>query len=293
MIEFAELSLIAQKHQFHLKTHELLMLHKSLTTESFSVFPSNQTKVDFLKNFYSKPWLKTEIQKAKEDIESLNHRKKIKLISLDHKNYPKSLFKLPNPPPHFFVIGEFVESTNNLAIVGRREAKPYTLKWMEDHVSPILKKHKPTVISGGARGVDTKAHQLALLNQCPTIYVIPSGLSNLYPSSLQKDSDSLLSSGAIFMSTYLPDAPMRKQNFANRNWIIAALTHKILILEAEIRSGTYKTAQYAQELNLDIAAVPSFPTDQSYSGSLKLLHEGACLVRDHQDLEVFLNFKKI
>lgn len=292
MIEFSELSLIAQKHQFHLQTYELITLHNSLLTETYSIYPVNKNKVDFIKNFYSKLWLKTEIYKVKKDIENLNYRKKIKLIGIDHKDYPKSLLKLPNPPPHFFLAGRLTESRNSMAIVGRREAKPYTIKWMEENISPILSKYKPTVISGGARGVDTKAHQLALLNQSPTIYVIPSGLNCLYPSSLEKDFDSLLKSGAAFISTYLPEAPMRKQNFANRNWIIAALTNKILILEAEIRSGTYKTAQYAQELNLDIAAIPSFPTDLSYSGSLKLIQEGACMIRDYQDLDVFLNFNK-
>lgn len=296
MIEFSEISFIAQKNQCRFQTHELLRLHKSINQQDFSIWFPNEDKNAQAKLFYTKSWLNSKLSEAKTEIEHLYKKNKIQLIGLENPNYPKALFKLPNPPPHIFKTGSkdqqaFSQTPDTVAVVGRREAKPYTLKWMDEHLNPVLKKLKPIVISGGARGVDTKAHQLALLNECSTLYIMPSGLLNLYPPHLNQDFLSLVETGAIFISTYLPEAPMKKQNFSNRNWIIAALTQKILIMEAEIRSGTYKTAQYAQQLNLDLGVVPSFPSDLSYSGSLQLIYDGANLIRDAQDLTVFLNFK--
>ncbi len=292
MIDFKEFSVLVQKTKLNLKTKDLIIFHKSVAQGLSSYWHPKPDKNKLIQLFYSDSWLKTELSIVRKEILTWNKKHQIHILSLDQPEYPKTLFKLTNPPPHLFIMGDFIESDHSLAIVGRREAKPYTLKWMEDQLGLTLLKQRPLVISGGARGVDSKAHQCALMNNCKTIYVMPSGLLNLYPGALQKDYTSLIKSGATFISTYLPEDPMRKQNFSDRNWIIAALTQKILILEAEIRSGSYKTAKYAIELGLDLGVVPSFPTDPTYSGSLQLLYEGASLIRDHQDLSVFLNFNE-
>jgi DNA processing protein len=208
---------------------------------------------------------------------------------MDHPSYPEAFKRLKNPPYGLFIYGSIHNLKAGLGIVGRREAKTYTLKWMEYHIAPTLKSKKLTVISGGARGVDSKAHKIAMMNDCPTVYVIPSGLLNIYPLQLQHQMQDLVKQGAVFISTYHPESEMEKQNFADRNWLIAALSEKIIILEAQVRSGTYKTAKYALDLGCDLGVVPSFPTDQSYSGSMQLLYDGAQMLRNTEDVQTFID----
>jgi DNA processing protein len=290
MIQLEELFLILFEAKLNLKTQDTLNLYQSLHQNEICLYPTQLTKLALLKNFYNQNWLKEKQKIVQEKIKFWQDQHNIKTLCINNPKYPHHFLKLKNPPVCIFIKGTYHSSDFNLSIVGRREAKSYTLKWMEDQLSPVLKELNPMVISGGARGVDTKAHQTALMNNCKTLYLMPSGLLNLYPENLKTKEASLIQAGACFMSAYPPDHTMRKQNFSDRNLLIAALSQKILILEAEIRSGTYKTAKYAIDLGCDLGVVPSFPSDLSYSGSLQLIYDGAQMIRDSKDLKQFMSF---
>lgn len=291
MILLKELHILLMQEELFLKSVQTLEIHRSLINENVCFYDPRHKLSDTYKLIYNKKWLFQKLRNLRPQIKEWEDKYKIKILDLTHPDYPASIKSLNNPPVCLFILGSWPQFKNHigLGIVGRREAKPYTLAWMDKELSLYLQKEKPLVISGGARGVDTKAHQLALLHHCPTLYLMPSGLLNLYPSSLQTQWSSLLQAGACFVSTYHPYAPMKKQNFSDRNLLIAALSSHVLILEAEIRSGTYKTAKYALDLGREIGVVPSFPTDASYSGSLQLLYDGATLLRDSKDIFTFIS----
>lgn len=296
MLNIEDLYVILFTENIKLKTADFLQLYKSLIDDSFCLYIPDRIQKNPPKIFpakyrivYNKKWLFEKIKDAKTQIKDWKIKHKVKIITIDSFDYPTDLLSLKNPPACLFVKGLWPLNFDlRIGVVGRREVKPYTLHWMEQHLPPLLQKEKPLVISGGARGVDTKAHQLALMNHSPTLYVIPSGLLSIYPSSLETQVDHLIQSGATFLSAYPPTIEMEKQHFSDRNLIIAALSTHVLILEAEIRSGTYKTAKYSLELGREMGVVPSFPTDLSYSGSLQLIYDGAQMIRDLKDLNVFI-----
>lgn len=209
------------------------------------------------------------------------------LTPLDSE-FPRRWLELENPPCPIYIMGDFLPDLKSFAIVGRREARTYTLNWMQEELPKLFQNHKLNIISGGARGVDQKAHELAILNGQRTTYILPSGLLNPYPESLKGKMRTLVNEGACFISTYFPTTEMQKGHFSSRNYLIAALTKHILVIEAQTRSGTAKTAKYGLEIGAEIAALPSFPTDLNYSESLKLIQEGAHLIKNYKDLEVFL-----
>lgn len=291
MIRPDELFVLALEEDFKLKNHEMIQLYESLISEQYCIYRIGRSKNFNYQKIYNKTWFFKKLNTVRSKIKLWTTKHKLKILIFNDEDYPKQFSKLSNPPYGLFIFGELPNFQDTVSVVGRREAKTYTLNWMEDHLAPYLKSKKITVVSGGARGVDSKAHKLALMNNCPTVYVIPSGLLNVYPSNLQNHMHELTTQGAVFMSSYHPESAMEKQNFADRNWLIAALSEKVIILEAEIRSGTYKTAKYAMELDCELGVVPSFPTDQSYSGSLQLLYDGAQMLRDSKDVEAFLNSK--
>lgn len=289
MIRPYELFVLSLEEKFKLRSHEMESLYLSLTGGQFCLYRPGRSKNTQYQKVYNSKWLFKRLTQIRAQIKIWSRDHKINILTLDHQDYPISFRRLKNPPYGLFIFGSTKNLNPGLGIVGRREAKTYTLKWMEDHIAPTLKSKKLAVISGGARGVDSKAHKIALMNNCPTVYVIPSGLLKIYPSQLQNQMQELVDLGAVFISTYHPNSEMEKQNFGDRNLLIAALSSKIIILEAQVRSGTYKTAKYALDLGCDLGVVPSFPTDQSYSGSLQLLYDGAHMLRNTEDVKSFID----
>lgn len=199
--------------------------------------------------------------------------------------YPTEFYYMEDPPLTFTFLGApawLLE--RSLAVVGSREPREESLQWMENELGLFLETERVHIVSGGARGVDQKAHALALRKDLPTTVILPSGLGAIYPSSLEDWKPSVLAAGGCFMSEYSFAQPMQKHLFPHRNRLIAALGRMILIVEARRRSGSMISAQLAAQLGKPVLVVPGHPSDKNYSGGLDLLADGGTLVRDAQDL---------
>ncbi len=211
--------------------------------------------------------------------------KRSEVIWCFHDKYPEELYKLENPPMFLFVEGCFeIQKFPRIAMVGAREVSLDVLSWMDLEVTKFLNKAPHVVVSGGARGVDQKAHFLALRSGCPTWVLLPSGLDHLYPRTwggLKKD---FLDSGGCFITEYPLGVEMRAHHFVRRNQLIVALSQTCFILQAARRSGTYLTAQMAQKSGLPLAALSHFSGLNRGLGCLDLICDGASLIRDHKDL---------
>ncbi len=203
-------------------------------------------------------------------------------IKIHLNDLPQCLRQIPKPPAKIFYQGEkSLLSLKYIGIVGAREASPWALEWMEHEIAPVLKKLNIGIVSGGARGVDQKAHWLAIRAGVPTLIVLPSGLKNKYPKTiitLEKNHN------VGFLSEYEPDDEMKKYYFYDRNRIIAALSQWVLIVQAHRKSGTMITAQYATDFGVPVFSLPGHPLDLTMSGNNQLLFDGAQMVRDKNDL---------
>jgi DNA processing protein len=174
-----------------------------------------------------------------------------------------------------------------LAVVGSRDASVLSRRWMEDSFATFLQQERPVVVSGGARGIDQMAHQLALRNHCPTIAVLPSGLGAVYPASLRDLKRKIIDGGGCLLSEYFYEQEMLKHFFLDRNRLIAALGAITLLVEAKRRSGSLITAQRALEFGKSVFVIPGHPSDLSHLGNIDLLTEGATPIRDAQDLRSY------
>ena len=76
----------------------------------------------------------------------------------------------------------------------------------------------------------------------------------------------------------------RRWCFPARNRLIAALSQLTLVVEAAERSGALITARLARELGREAGAVPGPITSSRSRGVNDLLHDGAHVVRDVQDV---------
>ena len=271
--------------------------NQTLVLEDFKKVFQNQNKIhsaNQLISFLSRPetkyylhhqknWWK-QVEKDKKECERLN----IHTIWPFHPAYPKALFKMEKPPMLISWKGEFCWKNYFLfSVVGSREPYQDTLLWMDMHLSSFLKRKKGEIciMSGGARGVDQKAHALCLASQNPTLCFLPCGIKNYYPSVLKQWEKPIIQGGGALVSVFPLSAPMRKSHFHVRNKTLAFLSDMILIAQAQSRSGTMVTARYALHAGTNIAVLPGSALYAGYRGNLSLINDGCFMIRDHLDLE--------
>lgn len=210
-----------------------------------------------------------------------------KIVSCMDDEYPKKFFEIKNPPLVIFVNGHLnLNQTKLISVVGSREVRSFSSDWMEENLTSFLKENQVSVCSGGARGVDMKAHQICVRLKRPTAVLLPSGLEHIYPIELKSWQESIIQTGGGFISEYAPDAQIRKQNFYCRNRLISALGVFTLIVQAEKRSGSLLTAKHCADQGKVVGVVPGHPYDPYFSGNLGLIRDGAMPIIDAFDLNI-------
>ena len=214
----------------------------------------------------------------------LCHDNGIEIIPFWHPNYPKDILNMANPPWALTCVGDSSRLVHqSVAVVGSRKLNFEAAQWMESELSELISESGFDLVSGGAYGVDQKAHQICILHNRPSVCWLPSGLLNIYPSKMSQLAPDLLKAGGVFVSTYEPKQSIRKHHFYQRNQFIAASSLYTFIVQAKRRSGTLITAKAAADMGKTVAVLPSAPNQEGLGG-LDLLHEGARLIRDSRDL---------
>lgn len=225
-------------------------------------------------------------QEAKRDeslawLEDDNHH----LVLQEDVCYPAALKEISVAPAFLYVEGNRdVLVLPKIGIVGARKCTRYgrdvTFQFAEQ-----LSSRGICVVSGGAMGVDTAAHQGALHSKTtPTIGVMGTGLFHRYPNHNQKMFDEILEQGGALISEYPLSTRPRPHLFPPRNRIISGLSMGILVAEASVKSGSLISASYAIQQNREVFALPGRLTDTQSAGCHQLLRQSATLVRHVDDI---------
>ena len=209
-------------------------------------------------------------------------------ISFSHPEdtfYPEQFRRMKEPPLFFEYQGAPVwQDCQLLAVVGSREISPLTESWMKNHLPVFLNERRAGIVSGGARGVDQLAHQIAVKCEVPTIVVLPSGLKNLYPRNLS-ELRPLLSEGKLCLfSEFEIDEELRKSHFFFRNRSIAAFGMATLVTQATVKSGSWLTVHHTLDIGKQVLTIPAHPELLGFSGNLNLLQDGAVSISDSRSL---------
>ena len=207
----------------------------------------------------------------------------VTLIHAGDKRYPAALRVIYDPPPVLYVKG-FLERGDGLAvaIVGSRRCSGYGEE-QASRFAHVLASAGFTVVSGGARGVDTSAHRGALMGGGRTISVQGCGLFFDFPLENAPLFQKIARNGACISELPL-EIEAFSENFPARNRIIAGLCMAVLVIEASERSGALLTAQAALEYGREVMAVPGKIDSPLSAGSHQLIKQGARLVDCVEDV---------
>lgn len=206
------------------------------------------------------------------------------VVPYDDSHYPERLRSIFNPPAVLYVDGELPDIDNSIVIgiVGTRRASDYAVK-AADVMSRGIAERGAVVASGGALGVDTAAHNGAMLAGGKTIAVLGCGLGTKYLMENKPLRDAVVKNGAL-ITEFQPFTPASKYTFPIRNRIISGISLGVLVVEASVKSGSLITANYALEQGRDVFALPCSILDPAFAGTNKLIDDGAIVATKPLDL---------
>jgi DNA processing protein len=198
-------------------------------------------------------------------------------------DYPALLREIYDPPLVLYVLGKLTPKDKNaVAMVGSRMTTHYGIETARK-LAYQLAYTGVTVVSGGARGIDTAAHQGALSAKGRTIAVLGTGINLIFPTENAELFERIAGQGAVI--TQFPfNRPADKQSFPIRNRIVAGMTLGTLVVEANLTSGSLITANFATEYGRQIFAVPGRIDSPRSKGCHELIKKGAKLCEGLEDI---------
>ncbi len=206
-----------------------------------------------------------------------------RIVIQSDPEYPELLKQIYDPPVVLYVKGELQpKDKNSIAMVGSRMTTHYGIE-VARKLAYQLAYLGVTVVSGGARGIDSAAHQGALSGKGRTIAILGTGINLVTPPENVKLFEQITANGAIV--TQFPfNRPGDKQSFPIRNRIVAGMTLGTVVVEANLTSGALITANFATEYGRQVFAVPGRIDSPRSKGCHDLIKKGAKLCEDAEDI---------
>jgi len=209
----------------------------------------------------------------------------VSIICIDDASYPTLLRSIPDPPGVLYLLGSLeARDLHALAIVGSRRCSHYGREQAE-RFAALIAGAGMTVISGGARGVDSAAHRGALSHpHGRTIAVLGCGVDIAYPPENESLFKQIAERGAV-VSEFPLGTPPLAENFPRRNRIVSGMSRGVLVIEADVRSGALITARQAcDDHGRPVFAVPGRVDNKMSAGPHKLIRDGAVLTETIEDI---------
>ena len=214
----------------------------------------------------------------REDCTRLN----MGLITIDDADYPVVLREIFDPPLVLYYRGTLVPDARRISMVGARKFTAYG-EAAAVEFAERLAAAGVTVVSGAARGIDTRAHRGALRGG-RTVAVLGCGVDIAYPSENHRLLAQIVEMGGAVISEYAPGTQPLPVFFPARNRIISGLSEGTLVIEAAQRSGSLITAEMALSEGRDVYAVPGSIYSPQSGGCHNLIRAGARLVESPQEI---------
>jgi DNA processing protein len=205
------------------------------------------------------------------------------ILTQSDDEYPELLRQIYDPPIVLYVKGRLTAKDKNaVAMVGSRLTTHYGLETARK-LAYQLAYVGVTVVSGGARGIDTAAHQGALSAKGRTVTVLGTGINIIFPSENAELFERIAANGAVI--TQFPfNRKADKQSFPIRNRIVAGMTLGTVVVEANLTSGALITAGMAIDNGRQLFAVPGRIDSPQSKGCHDLIKKGAKLCEGAEDI---------
>ncbi|GAB0154936.1 DNA-processing protein DprA [Chryseobacterium sp. Alg-005] len=194
-------------------------------------------------------------------------------IRLRHYNeLPNLLNECDDAPAILYQKGHLNNSAKTVSIVGTRNITLYGKQFIKDFFERT-QSYEYTSVSGLALGADKEVHEQSIHYRIPTVAVLAHGFHTLYPSKHKKLSEKILEEGGALVTEFNTSRKPDRENFIQRNRIIAGISPATIVVETGFGGGSISTATFANSYNRDVFALPGKITDPYSQGCNKLIFQ--------------------
>lgn len=196
----------------------------------------------------------------------------IQALFYTDKAYPYRLKECIDSPVMLYTKGNLELNTNRfIGVVGTRNASEYGKEICQKMIKDLASMVPDlSIVSGLAYGIDICAHKTSLDCGLPTIGAIGHGLDRIYPTAHRATAVKMLEKGGL-VTEYLTETNPDRQNFVQRNRLIAGMCDAVVVVESAEKGGSLITADMAQSYNRDVFAFPGRVGDIHSAGCNALI----------------------
>ncbi|HAL83042.1 MAG TPA: DNA-protecting protein DprA [Mucilaginibacter sp.] len=231
------------------------------------------------------------LKRAEEELKFVE-KHHIDLVFYTDSKYPKRLKNCNDSPVLLYSKGNAdLNSQHIISIVGTRNATEYG-KHLCRQLVEELQPYNVLIVSGLALGIDVAAHKECVKLNMPTLGVLGHGLDRMYPAQNRPTAEKMLENGGL-LSEYPSGTIPDRENFPQRNRIVAGIADATIVVEASIKGGALITAEIANSYNRDVFAFPGRIGDEYSEGCNFLIRNNkAALLTSVADLAYILGWEK-
>lgn len=200
----------------------------------------------------------TEKEKNKID-DAENKREILKTMGISFcirsdNDYPHELKTLNGMPPVLYYKGDIkiLNEQNSIAVIGTRTPSKAgkNLAFMS---GAMIGNSKMNLVNGLALGCDAEAIRGALSVGGKCVGILPCGLDEIIPKENQQLAQEILEKGGCLLSEYPIQTKVQKYNYVQRDRLQSGVSQSVLVVEAELNSGTMHTVEFARKQYKNLA----------------------------------------
>lgn len=209
------------------------------------------------------------LEESAREVDVLQKRG-IQAYAYHDARFPHRLAQQPGSPLVIYVKGNMnLNHHRMVGIVGTRQPTDYG-KVVCDQMVESLVPYDVVIVSGLAYGIDATAHRKAVQLGIPTIGILGHGLDKVYPAIHTPLVRQMTENGGILTEFSIGTKP-DKEHFPMRNRIIAGISDAVIVIESKTKGGSIITAEFANDFNKDVFAVPGQITEEKAQGCHDLI----------------------
>ncbi len=232
-----------------------------------------------------------------DEVNILNQYNKLKennidIVSLENKKYPPHvrLILKEDSPAILFVKGCIqLLNSPSISIVGSRNLEENIIMELVGGISYSLAQNGWNIVSGYAKGVDTKAHLSAIESKGTTSIVLSYGLSNLVVK--REFNDLNWRPNTLFVSQFAPYEKFSGYNAMKRNKLVCALSRAVVVISSGPEkdnegkmSGTFDAGKTALKYGIPLFVLSPKVFDKPMIGNQELIKLGGIEIKNEDDL---------
>ena len=226
-----------------------------------------------------------------DEIMVISEKMKIGICSFFDQEFPEKLKDSIDPPIILNYKGDIkqINEKPGIAIIGTRQP---TMEGVEDadFFGEYLAEKGYNIVSGLAKGCDTSAHKGCLQAGGLTTAVVAHGLHMVYPAENSSLAEKIISKGGVIISEYFFGTEPKPNYFAKRDRIQAGLSEALIVIQADLKSGTMHTVNFGLKNNRLLAAAEYANLSNSIiEGNKMLIESGNAFRLTRSNIDEFLN----